>query len=52
MYSDSIENEETLYRSIFIACQNILKRTGTFERLRQTATWRVLSCTDAGAGHF
>jgi hypothetical protein len=42
----------TLHHSIFDACQVIVNRPRTFERMRESMTRRVHARTDSGGRHF
>ena len=51
VYSAPIQNEETLHKRIFDACQTIHNRRRTRERLQQSVIRRVYSCGDLGGEH-
>jgi hypothetical protein len=51
VYSAAIENEDTLYQSIFYACQTILNLL-LFERAQQSMIRRVPACISSGRGEF
>jgi hypothetical protein len=51
-YSASIESEETLHELIFYACQTVLNRAGTFERVRQSIIRSARACIGSGGGYL
>jgi hypothetical protein len=51
VYSAPIQNEETLHKRIFYACQTIHNRRLTRERLQQSVIRRIYSCGDLGGEH-
>ena len=51
LYSSPIENEETLHKRIFDACQTIHNRRRACERLQQSVIRCVYACGDLGKEH-